>query len=923
MTRSLVLAIGLTLGGVALAHPADVRDSDDVGGWSASLRDDGAWVEVYDVADLAGAYELVEQHDELLEAASGRRDALAIAVRVAARLPDGVEIALVDLLPEPEPVPDKYDGWRSQPASYPGRADGFLSGKAAYMSQCHGWQWYSSLGRFSTQRGILWETVEDFHNPEAHNQFLVAYVENAGMAVYTAKERDLQTRMAIADNDGAGYTETGAGFTNGAAGFAARTTYTLGTNPFSLGTTRSFPADGGGVARWQPTVPAPGHYAVYVSWKSNSGHASDAHYRITHPGGQFDRYFDQRVHGSTWQYVDTLWLGDPQSLTVELIGDSNQAGKLLSADAVRIGGGVGDVVRNGATTGRPRWEEAALLHTQFNGAPQSVYHSAGDASSDPSARSRWASWEKPSGEDAVFVSWHSNAASGTARGTVTYHTGSECSASAVSGSSNLARLLNIEIVSQLRAGWDPNWQDRATNTACFGELNPAYNNKMPAALVELAFHDNETDNAFLREPVFRRDAARGMYRGLVRYFAERDGVTPRYLPEPPTHVAAVHDSTGRIRVSWRSGPTGAPNGDAAQSYIVQTSRDGRAWDEGFAVTGTTTLVDAPLAQLYYRVIGVNDGGHSFPSEVVGARRSPERQAPVLVVGAFDRLDVGQLELVSASPIGSVRRMNLRRMNSFDIIARHGRAISAAGWFFDSATDEAFADLDLSDYRVVVWGAGEESVVDETISTAQQQKLRAFVEGGGALWVSGSELLWDLDARGSASDKAFAREVLGATLDKDTAGSQQGTGEGLLAGVAFSFTVADGAPYPVEFPDSLTSSRPVIARYQSGEIAAVLGERVATFGFPFDAVASPTAAASIAERVLTELVPDLEPPVPDDTGIPVGPIDPIDPGNPNTLQSGRVRLGQAGCGCAAPVGAGSWLGLTLLVPLLVRRRNGRR
>ena len=54
-----------------------------------------------------------------------------------------------------------------------------------------GWIWYDSLGRFSTQRGNLYSTVEDFHNPEGANQYLIRYLENAGAMVYTAKERGM------------------------------------------------------------------------------------------------------------------------------------------------------------------------------------------------------------------------------------------------------------------------------------------------------------------------------------------------------------------------------------------------------------------------------------------------------------------------------------------------------------------------------------------------------------------------------------------------------------------------------------------------------------------------------------------------------------------------------------------------------------
>ena len=84
---------------------------------------------------------------------------------------------------------------------------------------------------------------------------------------------------------------------------------------------------------------------------------------------------------------------------MELIGDSAASGKWLSADAIRIGGGTGGCTTIWAQTDRPRWEESAVLYTQFNGAPSSVYDPYGDGNgSDPSARSRWAAWEHPLGK---------------------------------------------------------------------------------------------------------------------------------------------------------------------------------------------------------------------------------------------------------------------------------------------------------------------------------------------------------------------------------------------------------------------------------------------------------------------------------------------------------------------------------------------
>ena len=90
-------------------------------------------------------------------------------------------------------------------------------------------------------------------------------------------------------------------------------------------------------------------------------------------------------------------------------------------------------------------EESAVLYTQFNGAPSSVYDPYGDGNgSDPSARSRWAAWEHPTGEDAVYLSWHSNAGGGT--GTDTFYD----SSGPVAGSADLASFVHNRVIDGIR-----------------------------------------------------------------------------------------------------------------------------------------------------------------------------------------------------------------------------------------------------------------------------------------------------------------------------------------------------------------------------------------------------------------------------------------------------------------------------------------
>jgi len=794
-------------------------------------------------------------------------------VRLMVRSADGGLTPAERFLPEAPDVPVKEEGrMDGPPVDLPGATAGSLSGRAIYASQCHGWIWSETLGRFATQRGNWHDTVEDFHNPEGMNQFLFRYLENGGARVFSARERDHNAQMAIADNDGEGYREEGEGFTDGAPGFLDGGPWAYGENPFEAGTTRRFAGDSGSVATWVPEVPSDGHYAIYVAWDADPDHAAAAHYRLIHPGGTIDRYFDQRVHGSTWQYVETLWLpGGVESLTVQLIGDGTSSA-WVSADSVRIGGGNGDVERFGETTGRPRHEEGAILYNQFNGAPTSIYDPYGDGDgSDPSTRSRWAAWEHPSGEDALYISWHSNASGAhTARGTVTY--AYEGDYGLVDGSVVLAETLQDELINAIGALWADSWNDRGIGRASFSELSPYHNDEIPAALVELAFHDEANDAAYLKEPGFRRDMSRAMYRAIVRYFAERDGDTPRFLPEPPVGLTVTHGSSGELEASWTSGPSGDPFGDPADGYLLYRSADGRSWDNGTPVEGTQVKISAEHGEtVYVRVAAVNDAGVSFPTETLGARRSSDGWAPVLVVAAFDRLRASNLVWEDVPTLGSVVRMPLERVNPFDITVASGASIENMGWYFDAVSDEAFPELDLEDYQVVIWAAGQESTEDETLNSEQQRAVRNFLTAGGAVWVTGSEVLWDLDYRGDEDDQAFARDVLKASMGADDSGTEMATGKALLEGLILNFGESDGAPYPVGYPDVLDTDGQVIATYSDGTTAGVLHSHVALFGFPFECIGDPEVRDEVVARLLPVLAPDYEPPDPEegedaDTGL---------------------------------------------------------
>ncbi len=797
----------------------------------------------------------VQNLDLVLETAHGASDShrpFEIYVDV-----DGELLTLDAYQASAAPVPEKYPQWQPTDipnfplrigVDQPGESSGALSGKSVYLSQCHGWIYFESLGRFSTQRGNLFSTVEDFHNPEGMNQYLVQYLENMGAQVFTAKERDLNPNIDIADNDGAGYTETGSGFQTGALGFADNSPWVYGENPFDAGTTRRFPADSGSKATWIPNVPEDGYYNVYVSWDSDAGNDANAHYRITHNGGVIDRYFDQRVHGSTWQYVENLWLEQGvNSLTVELIGDSSNSGTWLSADAVRIGGGTGDVQRYGTQTNRPRWEESAVLYTQYNGAPSSIYDPYGDGNgSDPSARSRWAAWEHPAGEDAVYLSWHSNAGGGT--GTDTFYDES----GPVAGSATLASFVHNQILDTIRDFHDSNWADRGVKTANFAEVNSSYNNEMPSILIELGFHDSSYDTQFLLDPIFRQDAARAMAFGIAEYFADKDGRTVLLPPEPPNNLQTSASNNG-ILVQWVQGDYGGTLGDRPADYVLYTSSDGRSWDNGVVIQGTQTTVPFSASVQFFRVAARNSGGLSFPSETIGAFVPNSNTPPVLIVSAFDRLQRSSLFWADAGPVGDVQRMNLRNMNGFDSTVGYAEALGNLGYPFVTVSNEALDGMSSVSETVIIWVSGEESTFDDTFTFDEQQFVRQSLSQNSWILASGSEILWDLDAQGSAEDQAFAQDVFASTLGNDDADVYQAYGQDILAGVDLNFSFARGAQYNVEYPDVLSSNATVLATYEgnvSTGIAGVWTERTALFGFPLELLWVDGVQQEVLNRILS-------------------------------------------------------------------------
>lgn len=131
------------------------------------------------------------------------------------------------------------------------------------------------------------------------------------------------------------------------------------------------------------------------------------------------------------------------------------------------------------------------------------------------------------------------------------------------------------------------------------------------------------------------------------------------------------------------------------------------------------------------------------------------------------------------------------------------------------------DIDLNTFNAVIWYLGDESTVDETFSSAEQNKIKDYLNSGGKFFVTGSEIAWDLDYKGSVADKNFYHDYFKAVfLEDGSIGRSPATGVQLTDFTDLKLTY--GVIYPEDFPDviSPTGGSVLVFKYNQGSSAGI-------------------------------------------------------------------------------------------------------
>ncbi len=338
-----------------------------------------------------------------------------------------------------------------------------------------------------------------------------------------------------------------------------------------------------------------------------------------------------------------------------------------------------------------------------------------------------------------------------------------------------------------------------------------------STVLTLGFSLALTDNYILKEYI------------LDQFFTYAD--SGDVTPNPPRIDKQLHMTQNTIRTVWP---------DETEQFIANF------YDRERSLTDTIVFKHSPMVtkfdttQTRFLRLQARSGKMiSRHSELIGSSRMKNSRGRVLIVNGYDRV-TGE--------------------NSFDFCIEHGTTLNQLGYDFDTASNEAVISglVRLSDYEIVDWMVGEESTSSETFNQKEQDRIAAYINAGGKIIISGSEIGWDLVEKAtSAGDSLFFKEALGAKYVSDNAG----TSRFFIAGNdhSNSDTLHFGETYKVNYPDVLAANEDadILLTYNTGQAAAIgkshtNNGKTILVAFPLETIGPEESRVKVFEYLVTYL-----------------------------------------------------------------------
>jgi len=307
--------------------------------------------------------------------------------------------------------------------------------------------------------------------------------------------------------------------------------------------------------------------------------------------------------------------------------------------------------------------------------------------------------------------------------------------------------------------------------------------------------DSSWDTRFLPEDdyvvmIFTEDTKANTDTAYVRVSVEESDIVP---PAQPV-FSYLQGTEEDMRLHWYTNPD-----EDLLGYRLYFSFDAENWnlfqdEDELTPSVTDTILPQVLNRdVYFRLSAIDNApipNESDFSDVYGLSNGPDFREKVLIVDGFDRTS-GSWPLLS-----------------HNFVHYYSSAILANNFSFDTAPNEAVEDslVNLTEFPAVFWFLGDESSSYETFSKNEQVLIRDYLENGGMLFVSGSEIATDLDqdAYGSADqdDELFLKDYLKIDFSEHESelDSAFGLSESIMDGLSVGF---GNQPYPLAGTDVIT------------------------------------------------------------------------------------------------------------------------
>lgn len=324
------------------------------------------------------------------------------------------------------------------------------------------------------------------------------------------------------------------------------------------------------------------------------------------------------------------------------------------------------------------------------------------------------------------------------------------------------------------------------------------------------------------------------------------------LPGQPRLHSIIHQENGDWELTWDY----LNNVDSV--ILIEEFDDGVSGRNQLTYPADSLTITLPaidcICQRSIKLVPFHDGVSGDTSDTYYMKESSHGKS-ALIVDGYDR-------------ISSDKGWKL----SYHDIAKYYANSLDSTWGYTTCDNQAVIDGDIlmSDHDCVLWFCGDESVSNETFSYGEQNKVKTYLESGGKLFVSGSEIGYDLFEKGTVTDRAFYNNYLKTKYLGDDSNDLgvYGVTDTRFEGIAFAFG-GSSAVYEEDYPDliySINGSKLILlySKYSRAGVAYIgpFGTstdtgKVVSLGFPFETIENPAKRIILMEQIIQLFETDFE------------------------------------------------------------------